>query len=114
VTAVAVDAGTAEVLMVAHMNAEAYDATLTTGIVHYWSRSRGALWKKGETSGNVQRLVELRADCDGDALVVRVLQEGPACHEGYRSCFHRTVTPDGGVRVDAERLRTPQEMYGTP
>lgn len=113
-TAVAVDAGTAEVLMVAHMNAEAYDATLATGIVHYWSRSRGALWKKGETSGNVQRLVELRADCDGDALVVRVLQEGPACHEGYRSCFHRTVTPDGGVRVDAERLRTPQEMYGTP
>jgi phosphoribosyl-AMP cyclohydrolase len=114
VTAVTVDADSGEVLMVAFMNAEAYDATLATGTVHYWSRSRGDLWKKGETSGNIQRLVELRADCDADALVVRVVQEGPACHEGYRSCFYRTVTADGGVRINAERLKSPQDMYGTP
>lgn len=113
ITAVTVDAATSEVLMVASMNAEAYDLTLTTGVVHYWSRSRGALWRKGETSGNTQRLVELRIDCDGDAVVVRATQEGPACHEGYASCFYRTVTADGAWVVDAERLRTPEQMYGT-
>lgn len=112
VTAVTVDAESGEVLMVASMNAEAYDATLATGTVHYWSRSRGALWMKGETSGNVQRLIDLRADCDGDALVVRVIQQGPACHDGYRSCFYRTVTANGVAHVNAERLKTPREMYG--
>jgi phosphoribosyl-AMP cyclohydrolase len=112
ITAVTVDAETGEVLMVAHMNAEAFELTLSTGRVHYWSRSRGTLWKKGESSGNMQQLVELRVDCDADAVVVRVLQHGPACHEGYRSCFHRTVDADGSLRVDAERLMTPEQMYG--
>ncbi len=112
IIAVTVDADGGEVLMVAFMNEEAYDLTLATGRVHYWSRSRNRLWKKGETSGNMQELVELRVDCDGDAVVVRARQFGPACHEGYRSCFFRTVAADGSVRVDGERLRTPEEMYG--
>lgn len=112
ITAVTVDADNGEVLMVAYMNAEAFDLTLSTGLVHYWSRSRGKLWKKGESSGNMQRLVELRVDCDLDAVVVRAIQEGPACHEGYRSCFYRTVDADGSLRVVGERLMTPEEMYG--
>jgi phosphoribosyl-AMP cyclohydrolase len=82
VPAVAQDHGTGEVLMLAWMNAEAVRRTLETGRVTYWSRSRGAFWIKGETSGNVQELVELRVDCDRDALVVRVRQTGPACHTG--------------------------------
>ena len=112
ITAVTVDAETGEVLMVAYMNEEAFDLTLSTGKVHYWSRSRNKLWKKGESSGNMQQLVELRVDCDLDAVVVRAIQEGPACHEGYRSCFYRTVDADGSLRVDAERLMTPEQMYG--
>ena len=112
ITAVAQDAATGEVLMVAHLNEEAYDRTLATGRVHYWSRSRGRLWAKGESSGNVQRLVEARVDCDGDAVLLRVMQEGPACHEGYRSCFHRTLDAAGVARVDAERLLSPEQMYG--
>ena len=79
--------------MVAHMNAEALEKTLSTGIVHYWSRSRRALWRKGDTSGQSQRLVELRVDCDQDALlaVVEVGGDGGACHTGRRSCFYRRV-----------------------
>ena len=80
--------------------------------MHYWSRSRRELWRKGETSGNVQTLVEVRVDCDADAVVLRVRQSGPACHEGFRSCFSRTLTPEGDLVENAERLRTPQEMYG--
>lgn len=113
ITAVTVDADTGEVLMVASMNEEAFDLTLSTGRVHYWSRSRQRLWKKGESSGNMQQLVEMRVDCDLDAVVVRAIQEGPACHEGYKSCFFRTVDADGSLRVTAERLRTPEDMYGT-
>jgi phosphoribosyl-AMP cyclohydrolase len=112
ITAVTVDAENGEVLMVAHMNTDAFERTVATGQVHYWSRSRGALWKKGETSGNVQRLVELRVDCDADAVLLRVHQDGPACHEGFRSCFYRSLTPEGALRVDAARLRAPEEMYG--
>ena len=112
VTAVTVDADGGQVLMVAHMNEEAFDRTLETGTVHYYSRSRKALWKKGETSGNVQRLVEMRVDCDLDAVVLRVHQTGPACHEGYRSCFFRTVDADGALVTNAERLKAPSEMYG--
>jgi phosphoribosyl-AMP cyclohydrolase len=89
--AVAQDAATGEVLMLAWMNREAVERTLATGRVTYWSRSRAALWVKGETSGHVQRLVEMRADCDGDALLVRVEQTGPACHTGARSCFFEAV-----------------------
>lgn len=112
VTVVTVDADDGQVLMVASMNEEAFRLTLESGRVHYWSRSRKALWKKGETSGNMQELVELRVDCDADALLARVRQTGPACHEGFRSCFYRTVDADGSLVVDAERLRTPEEMYG--
>lgn len=113
ITAVTVDATSGEVLMVAYMNEQAFDLTLQTGKVHYWSRSRGTLWKKGESSGNMQQLVELRVDCDLDAVVVRAIQEGPACHEGYRSCFYRTVGADGSLTVDSERLMTPEQMYGS-
>ena len=112
VTAVTVDAENGEVLMVAYMNEESFRLTLETGIVHYFSRSRQKLWKKGESSGNVQQVREVRIDCDRDALVLRVQQTGPACHEGYRSCFFRTVEADGSVRINAERLRDPAEMYG--
>lgn len=112
VTAITVDADDGEVLMVAYMNAEAYRLTLETGKVHYWSRSRQSLWKKGESSGNMQELVELRLDCDRDALLVRARQTGPACHEGFRSCFYRTVSADGTLVENAERLMTPEQMYG--
>ncbi|MGA2450139.1 MAG: phosphoribosyl-AMP cyclohydrolase [Polyangiaceae bacterium] len=112
VTAVTVDADTGDVLMVAFMNEEAFRLTLETGRVHYFSRSRNKLWKKGESSGNMQELKELRVDCDCDAVVVKVKQLGPACHEGYRSCFFRTVGPDGSLVVDRERLADPEVMYG--
>ncbi len=112
ITAVAVDADGGEVLMVAYMDAEAFRLTLETRRVHYFSRSRQKLWRKGESSGNMQQLVEMRVDCDQDAVVVRVRQTGPACHEGYRSCFYRTVTEDGSLAVDSERLMTPEQMYG--
>jgi phosphoribosyl-AMP cyclohydrolase len=112
ITAVAVDADNGQVLMLASMNEEAFRLTLETGKVHYYSRSRNKLWKKGESSGNMQELVEMRVDCDIDAVVVRVRQRGPACHEGYKSCFFRTVQPDGTLRVDAERLMDPEKMYG--
>lgn len=112
VTAITVDADDGEVLMVAYMNEEAYRLTVETGKVHYWSRSRQSLWKKGESSGNMQELVELRLDCDRDALLVRARQTGPACHEGFRSCFYRTVAADGTLVENAERLMTPEQMYG--
>lgn len=86
---------TGEVLMMAWMNRESIAETLATGQVCYFSRSRQALWRKGETSGNVQRLVEMRVDCDGDTLLVTVDQTGPACHTGARTCFFRRVTADG-------------------
>lgn len=112
VTCVTVDAESGDVLMVAYMNKEAFDRTLETGKVHYWSRSRGTLWRKGESSGNMQQLVEMRVDCDADAVVVRAIQEGPACHEGYQSCFFRTVSPDGNLVINSEQLMTPEQMYG--
>jgi phosphoribosyl-AMP cyclohydrolase len=93
VTAVVTDAGDGMLLMVAHMNAEALALTVETGIAHYWSRSRNRLWKKGETSGNLQQVVELRTDCDQDAiwLKVKVAGHDATCHTGRRSCFYRTV-----------------------
>jgi phosphoribosyl-AMP cyclohydrolase len=99
VTCVTVDGSQGDVLMVAHMNEAALRATLTTGIVHYWSRSRGALWRKGDTSGQTQTLVEMRVDCDQDAFLafVTVGGDGGACHTGRRSCFYRRVETDGGT-----------------
>jgi len=89
--AVVQDARDGTVLMLGYMNAEALARTMESGDVHFWSRSRGALWLKGETSGNYLRLVEIRVDCDGDALLVRALPEGPTCHTGERSCFSRRL-----------------------
>ena len=101
-TCVAIDAERGDVLMVAHMNEAALHATLVTGVVHYWSRSRGALWRKGDTSGQTQRLVEMRVDCDQDAFLafVEVGGDGGACHTGRRSCFYRRVEADSaGARL---------------
>ena len=101
-TCVAIDAERGDVLMVAHMNEAALHATLATGVVHYWSRSRGALWRKGDTSGQTQRLVEMRVDCDQDAflVLVEVGGDGGSCHTGRRSCFYRRVEADGaGARL---------------
>jgi phosphoribosyl-AMP cyclohydrolase len=91
VTAVVTDHATGDVLMVAHMNAEALSRSITTGDAWYYSRSRKSLWRKGETSGNTQRIVEMRVDCDQDAVWLRVEQFGPACHTQRRSCFYRRI-----------------------
>lgn len=105
VTAVTIDEQKGDVLMVAHMDREALEKTLSTGIMTYFSRSRGRLWVKGETSGNVQRLRSVRIDCDGDAWIFAVTPEGAgaACHEGYRSCFFRRLE-DGAWKVEGEPL----------
>ena len=97
VAAVAQDAVTRDVLMVAWMDAEAWRRSLETGYAHYHSRSRDSLWKKGATSGNVQRLREIRVDCDADAVLLLVDQTGDACHTGNRSCFYRTAWGPGGA-----------------
>ena len=100
ITAIAQDAKTHSVLMVAHMNAEALELTLATGIAHYWSRSRASLWKKGETSDNIQRVQEMRVDCDQDVILMQVTVEGDgnSCHTGRESCFYRVVAQDNGDR----------------
>ncbi len=94
ITAIAVDHQSGEILMVAHMNAAALARTLAEGVAVYWSRSRGALWRKGETSGHTQEVREVRIDCDQDAIVLRVEQTGAACHTGRRSCFYRRIEGD--------------------
>ena len=119
-TCVATDAHSGEVLMVAHMNAQALANTIATGEAWYFSRSRKSLWRKGETSGHVQRVVEMRLDCDQDAVWIKVEQAGPgACHTGRRSCFYRAVplggVADASVRLefrDAEKAFDPHEVYG--
>ncbi|MGA8898776.1 phosphoribosyl-AMP cyclohydrolase [Bradyrhizobium sp.] len=116
VTCVATDATTSEVLMVAHMNEEALRRTIASGEAWYYSRSRQALWRKGETSGHVQRVAEMRMDCDQDAVWLRVEQTGAACHTGRHSCFYRKVeAADGGARlsfVDADKMFDPKTFYG--
>ena len=97
ITAVITDHTTGEVLMLAHMNADALAKTIESGEAWFWSRSRGRLWKKGESSGNVLRVVEMRIDCDQDALWIRAEAAGPACHTGERSCFYRRI--EGGALV---------------
>jgi phosphoribosyl-AMP cyclohydrolase len=115
VTCVATDAVSGEVLMVAHMNEEALRKTIASGEAWYFSRSRNALWRKGESSGHTQRVVEMRLDCDQDAVWIRVEQLGAACHTGRRSCFYRKVEgAAGGAQlsfVDAERLVDPEAVY---
>ncbi|WP_380875232.1 phosphoribosyl-AMP cyclohydrolase [Sphingomonas sp. DBB INV C78] len=98
VTAVVTDAHTGDVLMVAHMNAEALEATIASGDATFWSRSRGKLWRKGETSGHVLKVVEMRIDCDQDAIWIKVEPAGPACHTGATSCFYRKIEGGGLVR----------------
>jgi len=116
ITAVVTDARDGALLMVAHMNAEALALTLETGIAHYWSRSRKSLWKKGETSGNVQRVVEMLTDCDQDVVELRVnvSGQGATCHTGRRSCFYRKVVVAGGKvgleAVDGARTRDPSAV----
>lgn len=100
ITAVAVDAARGEVLMVAHMDAEALERTRTTGHAHFHSRSRGRLWLKGETSGNVLKIREIRVDCDQDALVLLVELAGPACHTGAASCFYRRLEGEGLAQIE--------------
>ncbi|MGZ3319971.1 MAG: phosphoribosyl-AMP cyclohydrolase [Xanthobacteraceae bacterium] len=118
VTCVATDARSGAVLMVAHMNAQALQQTIATGEAWYFSRSRRALWRKGESSGHVQRVVEMRVDCDQDAVWIRVEQEGGgACHTGRRSCFYRAVPvgKSGAVTLEfreAERMFDPKAVYG--
>ena len=102
VTAIVTDADSHVLLMVAHMNEEAIAKTRETGQAHFWSRSRGSLWRKGETSGNGLMMVEMRVDCDQDALLLRVKPAGPACHTGRRSCFYRRVEDDGGLTFLAD------------
>jgi phosphoribosyl-AMP cyclohydrolase len=97
VTAVVTDHATGEVLMLAHMNAEALRRSIETGDAWYWSRSRACLWRKGESSGNTQRIVEMRVDCDQDAVWIKVEQQGPACHTKRPSCFYRIIGKDGGL-----------------
>ncbi len=112
VPAVVQDADNGDVLMVGYMNAAAVDRTLETGRVTYWSRSRQKFWIKGETSGHFQHVVEVRTDCDKDCLLVRVRQEGVACHDGFRSCFYRAVTPEQELAVVEERQVDPEKIYG--
>ena len=113
--AIAQDAETGNVLMLAWMNAEAWAETLRTRRVCYFSRSRQQLWRKGETSGHVQHLRQVFYDCDADTILVKVEQVGgAACHEGYESCFFREVDPDTGTaKVIAERVFDPKDVYGT-
>src|SRR5215203_1471449 len=119
VTCVATDASSGDLLMVAHMNAEALARTIETGEAWYYSRSRGTLWRKGESSGHTQRVIEMRVDCDQDAIWMTVEQGGPgACHTGRRSCFYRGVPiggNGGGVALefrDAEKAYDPHSVYG--
>jgi phosphoribosyl-AMP cyclohydrolase len=99
ITGVVTDAATGELLMVAHLNADALALTQTTGEAHFWSRSRARIWKKGEESGNVLLVVELRIDCDQDALWMKVAPSGPACHTGERGCFYRKVEDGALIRA---------------
>lgn len=119
VTCVTTDAASGELLMVAHMNAEALARTIESGEAWYFSRSRRTLWRKGESSGHVQRVTEMRIDCDQDAVWIKVNQEGPgACHTGRRSCFYRAVplgkAPDRSLALEfrGEKAFDPQAVYG--
>ncbi len=101
IVCIAQEASTGEILMVAYMNAQALKLTLETGVAHYWSRSRNELWRKGDTSGQVQTVVEARTDCDQDAILLKIVAggDGKACHTGRKSCFYRRIEIAGGVRL---------------
>ena len=112
VPAIVQDFQTGEILMLAYMNPEAFNATLSTGKATYYSRSRQTLWVKGETSGNIQLIKEIRIDCDDDTVLLKVEQlGGAACHTGYRSCFYKKVE-DGSIRIMEEPIFDPRKVYG--
>ena len=112
IPAIVQDVATKEVLMMAYMNKEAVAKTLATGETWFWSRSRQKFWHKGETSGNVQKVVEVYFDCDRDTLLLLVEQKDAACHEGYFTCFHYALAPDGTVTIKGKQLFDPEKVYG--
>jgi phosphoribosyl-AMP cyclohydrolase len=113
IPAIIQDHASGRVLMLAWMNRESLEQTLQTGKTHFWSRSRRKFWMKGETSGHVQSVRDIAFDCDGDTLLIQVEQIGAACHEGYRSCFFRSLSGgDSAVRITEPRLQSPEEIYG--
>ncbi len=109
--AIVQDAQTGKVLMLGYVNEEALQKTLATGLVHFFSRSRGKLWLKGETSGQYLHLKEVYVDCDEDTLLFKVEPVGPVCHEGYSTCFYRRLQ-EGELKIVEERLKSPEELYG--
>ena len=113
IPAIIQEQSTGRVLMMAWMNREAVQKTIEVGKTHFWSRSRQKSWIKGETSGHVQMVKDVAFDCDGDTLLIQVEQSGAACHEGFKSCFFRSVRETGGnIEVTEERLVNPDEVYG--
>jgi phosphoribosyl-AMP cyclohydrolase len=111
IPAIVQEEGSGRVLMMAWMNADSIRSTIETGKTHFWSRSRQKYWMKGESSGNTQQVKDVAYDCDGDTLLIQVEQIGAACHEGYKSCFFRSVK-EGEGEITEERLIDPEEMYG--
>ena len=111
IPAIVQEEGSGRVLMMAWMNADSIRSTLETGKTHFWSRGRQKYWMKGESSGNTQQVKDVAYDCDGDTLLIQVEQVGAACHEGYKSCFFRSVK-EGEGEITEERLIDPEEMYG--
>ena len=113
IPAVAQDAETGDVLMLAYINEESWNETLKSGCATYWSRSRKKLWKKGESSGNTQVVKEILVDCDSDAVVFKIEQiGGAACHKGYKSCFFTRLKEDGSTEIIGERVFNPEDVYG--
>lgn len=111
--AIAQDSVTGRVLMMAWMDQQAWQETLSSGVAVYFSRSRGKLWRKGETSGHRQRVTEILLDCDADSILLQVEQVGAACHEGYASCFFRSIDESGAANITEARLVDPEQVYGT-
>ncbi len=111
IPAIVQEEGIGRVLMMAWMNESSLQSTIETGKTHFWSRSRQEYWMKGESSGHTQEVKDLAFDCDGDTLLIQVAQHGAACHEGYKSCFFRSIREGGGFEVTEERLVNPDEVY---
>ena len=112
--AIAQDAVSGQILMLAYMNEESFQETVQTGRAVYFSRSRNKLWRKGEESGHVQTVKSIMIDCDADTILLKVDQQGAACHQGYRSCFSRQIYPGSEVEIVSERLAKPEEIYQNP
>jgi len=113
IPAIIQEAASGRVVMMAWMNRASLESTVRTGKTHFWSRSRQKFWMKGEESGNTQTVKRIAFDCDGDCLLIQVEQNGPACHEGYKSCFFRAVEENGeSFKTTEPQLKTPEELYG--